>query len=184
MLLGLVIAGALSLVFAALFLVGERVFPTAHPPRESGSADGEWKRRKEIREYLTAIGERYAEGHAVAGHRVDFYLPERDVAITFDAMTYFRLESSPTYAILAEHEMPGMHLGERLPFETPDLQRSAVDATGTAFAALGLDPDASAAEVRAAYRERVKRIHPDRGGDEEAFKRLRAAYTEARRRAA
>lgn len=45
-----------------------------------------------------------------------------------------------------------------------------------AYARLGLEPGADEATVREAYRDRVKDVHPDRGGDEEAFKRVTAAY--------
>ncbi|ELK54581.1 DnaJ domain-containing protein, partial [Haloferax sp. BAB-2207] len=42
---------------------------------------------------------------------------------------------------------------------------------------LDLDGDASADDVKAAYRERVKETHPDsKTGDEEAFKRVNRAY--------
>lgn len=40
---------------------------------------------------------------------------------------------------------------------------------------LGLSPDASEAAIKAAYREKVKRAHPDAGGDPDFFK----AVTEA-----
>ena len=46
-----------------------------------------------------------------------------------------------------------------------------------AYRTLGLDPGADPDSVRRAYREAVKRVHPDTdGGDEEAFKRVNAAY--------
>lgn len=46
-----------------------------------------------------------------------------------------------------------------------------------AYRVLGLPPDADAASVKAAYREQVKRTHPDAdGGDREAFQRVNAAY--------
>ncbi|WP_144903978.1 J domain-containing protein [Halobellus captivus] len=46
-----------------------------------------------------------------------------------------------------------------------------------AYRTLGLDADADADAVRAAYRERVKTAHPDAdGGDEEQFKRVNRAY--------
>ncbi len=46
-----------------------------------------------------------------------------------------------------------------------------------AYRILDLDPEADAARVRAAYRERIKQVHPDTaGGDEAAFRRVRAAY--------
>lgn len=41
---------------------------------------------------------------------------------------------------------------------------------------LGVDLDASPQAIRAAYRERVKETHPDRGGEEATFKRVRWAY--------
>jgi hypothetical protein len=42
---------------------------------------------------------------------------------------------------------------------------------------LDLESSADQSDVRAAYREKVKEVHPDTtGGDEEAFKRVTAAY--------
>jgi len=199
---GLAIAGGLAALFTLLFAVGEWLFPTT--PVEAGpEASGEWKRRAEIREYLDAVDERYAEDRSVAGQSVAFYLPERDVAITFDARAFFRIEQTDTHAVLVEHEMPGLHLGARLPFETPevdfgpgpDSDCDADHALGSisgsepasieaAFSVLGLPPDASEAEVRAAYRAKIKEAHPDHGGDEETFRRVREAYTAASEAAA
>lgn len=46
-----------------------------------------------------------------------------------------------------------------------------------AYRVLGLPPDADADAVKAAYREQVKRTHPDaEGGDRETFQRVNAAY--------
>ncbi|MFB6146648.1 MAG: J domain-containing protein [Halobacteriaceae archaeon] len=192
LLAGLGGAAALTVIFAAVFAAGERFFPAP----SSGGPDrtGARRRRREIRDYLDAIGEQYAEEHPVAGHPVAFYLPDRDVAITFDARAYFDLEAADHHAILVEHEMPGAHLGARLPFETPAV--GGVGARGAAepspesrppvdrpFAELGIDPTDSVAEIRAAYRERVKEVHPDQGGDEAAFRRVQAAYASARERA-
>lgn len=44
---------------------------------------------------------------------------------------------------------------------------------------LGVNPTASEEEIKAAYRNKVKEWHPDYGGDEESFVRLRDAYTYA-----
>lgn len=41
---------------------------------------------------------------------------------------------------------------------------------------LGIDVDADVAAIRTAYRERAKETHPDHGGTEAAFKRVRWAY--------
>nr|WP_158205492.1 J domain-containing protein [Halomarina oriensis] len=48
--------------------------------------------------------------------------------------------------------------------------------TAEAYSILDLDPSADQSAVRSAYRERVKETHPDRGGNEEEFKRVTAAY--------
>jgi molecular chaperone DnaJ len=40
------------------------------------------------------------------------------------------------------------------------------------FAALGLGLEASAPDVVRAFRRRAMEVHPDHGGDPEAFKRL------------
>jgi hypothetical protein len=198
---GLAIAGGLAVLFAGLFAAGERFFPAA--PAEPRRANaGEWKRRAEIRAYLDAIGEGYAEDYRVAGAPVAFYLPSRDVAITFDGQRYFEIERAGTHAVLVEHEMPGGHLGARLPFETPDVGfdagpdgdggERAAGAGGrlgnvserrdaaAAFETLGVAPDADSEEIRAAYREQVKEVHPDHGGEAEAFRELQEAYTAAR----
>lgn len=175
---GLVVAVLIAGVFAA----GSRLFPDEH--REP-AAGGENRKRAEIRRYLRAIGEEFIENYELSGTTVEFYLPHRNVAITFDARAFFRIEATDTHAVLVEHEMPGVHLGRRLPFETPDLTAGpdTDETTRTAFAVLGLPTDASQAEVRAAYRQKVKHVHPDHGGDRESFNRVRSAYTTAREHA-
>ncbi|WP_435179724.1 J domain-containing protein [Halorussus sp. AFM4] len=171
-----------GVLIGVIFVAGQRLYPS--PPAEATRTTGEGRRRVEIRQYLTDIGETFAEDHFVEGQHVAFYLPERDVAITFDAGAYFRIERSPTYAVLVEHEMPGMHLGDRLPFETPDLDddEDRVDPTEAAFAVLGVPRGATLPEVKRAYREKVKEVHPDHGGDREEFQQVREAYTAAKNR--
>lgn len=49
--------------------------------------------------------------------------------------------------------------------------------TREAHRILGVEPGADEGTVKQAYRERIKEVHPDAsGGDEAAFKRVRAAY--------
>ncbi|QLD88528.1 J domain-containing protein [Natronomonas salina] len=186
-----------SVGVAAAFLVAARLFPDGNRTRGTRRSTEE-RRRVEIRRYLQAIGEGFVEDASVAGESVAFYLPTRDVAVTFDARTFLALERTPTYSILMEHEMPGVALGHRLPFETPDVfpdetEERAADrererfAPGgeseSAYATLGLPSGASDAAVRRAYRERVKEVHPDHGGDEAEFRRVREAYDTARQEA-
>jgi DnaJ-class molecular chaperone len=45
-----------------------------------------------------------------------------------------------------------------------------------AYRILDLDPGADEGRVKRAYREKVKVTHPDRGGDETEFKRVKNAY--------
>lgn len=53
---------------------------------------------------------------------------------------------------------------------------AAPDPRAQALALLGLEPGASAAAIKRAYRRLAKTHHPDLGGDVEAFRRLDAAY--------
>ena len=47
----------------------------------------------------------------------------------------------------------------------------------SAYATLGLEPGADQAAIREAYRDRIKEVHPDtEGGDEAAFREVREAY--------
>eukprot|EP00514_Thraustochytrium_sp_LLF1b_P002620 CAMPEP_0184522850 /NCGR_PEP_ID=MMETSP0198_2-20121128/8519_1 /TAXON_ID=1112570 /ORGANISM="Thraustochytrium sp., Strain LLF1b" /LENGTH=471 /DNA_ID=CAMNT_0026913739 /DNA_START=176 /DNA_END=1591 /DNA_ORIENTATION=+ len=41
---------------------------------------------------------------------------------------------------------------------------------------LGVKPDATPEELKKAYRKTALRLHPDRGGDEEEFKKMKSAY--------
>lgn len=51
--------------------------------------------------------------------------------------------------------------------------------TPRAVAALGLRMPCSEADLKRAYRRRVKRLHPDRGGDQRRFLLLQANFEEA-----
>lgn len=187
--LGLVAA----LLVAAAFVVGGRLFPapSATPKargdggqRSRSRTDGTSRRRAEYRDYLGRIGERFVEDRTVHGQTVAFYLPERDVAVTFDPGVFFGLEETDTRAVLCEHEMPGTALGRRLPFETADPEPTP-DQSGVsaAYDRLGLSAEADPEAVESAYRERIKTAHPDNGGDEEAFKSVQSAYETAKRHA-
>lgn len=180
LLAGLLLGAAATVVVAGLFYLGDRYLADPEPAssrRISGSA----KRRAEIRAYLRRIEEPFAEDHPVDGGEVAFYLPEREVAVTFDPQHFFRLEDGDVYPILYEDEMPGHQLGRRLPFEVPTIEPEpdASDPVTAAFEALDLPRTADESAVRDAYRARVKEVHPDQGGDEEAFRELKDAYATA-----
>lgn len=67
--------------------------------------------------------------------------------------------------------------GERSEGRERDAARQPTDINRVkAYRRLGLEPGADATTVRAAYRQKVKEVHPDRGGDEEAFKQVTEAY--------
>ena len=183
--LGLLLGLVASAVVAALFYLGDRFFPATERDHRTRSSytSGTERRRAEYREYLTAIGESYVESHDRAGYRLAFYLPDRDVGITFDPRVFFGLEDSPTHVILCEAEMPAANLGRRLPFEIPEDVRTpptSSDPIQRAYEQLGIAPDATATEVRDAYRSRAKETHPDRGGSSEEFKQLQEAYATAK----
>ncbi len=179
---GVALGALVSLAIAALFVLVERYLPGGAP---DPGQDGESVRRRECRDYLRAIDERFIENTEVAGETVAFYLPERSVAVTFDPRAYYRLDGSSVTPILLEHEVPGHALGRRLPFETPDPAGSpnSGEPVRQAFAALDLPPTADSAAVTRAYRDRVTDVHPDQGGDEATFRQLREAYTTAKRHA-
>ncbi|MFC7186653.1 J domain-containing protein [Halorubrum yunnanense] len=191
-LIGVAVGGVASALAAVVFYLGNRfVAPSVAAAGEDQTSAGDERRRREIREYLSAIDERFREDHALGEVAVPFYLPRREVAITFDAHDYFRLEGEGVYTVLCEHEMPGRGLGRRLPFDViepdwgpdPAVDPGGPDPVAAAFAELDVDRDADADEVKRAYRERVKETHPDQGGDEESFRRVREAYATARNHA-
>jgi hypothetical protein len=198
---GLVLGVVLSVGAAVAFAVGIRFAPSGGRDRGTASdshAGGTTRRRAEIRSYLGRIDERYTEDAALSGRRVAFHLVDRDVAITFDPQTYFALtepdgatgnaefdpdpEPDGLFVVLIEQEMPGHQLGRRLPFEVPELDDrgpAAADPVTEAFDALDLPTTADTDRVESAYRERVKEVHPDQGGDREAFTELQDAYATA-----
>lgn len=182
-----VLLGALAtVVVAGVFLAANRLFPD--PPAQSGGPDqGSLRRKAEIRDYLRRIDERFVEDADLDGTTVAFYLPERRVAITFDVHAFFAIrddEANGVHVILCEHEMPGRHLGRRLPFEVPEVHLGPDPAVGSpvtaAFDTLGLPANAGEERVERAYREKVKQVHPDQGGSREAFTEVREAYATAR----
>jgi hypothetical protein len=58
----------------------------------------------------------------------------------------------------------------------PSGEGETVAAAPPAHDVLGVEPDATQAEIRAAYKDRLKEVHPDQGGSAEALERVRDAY--------
>lgn len=170
---------------AAAFYFGDRLFPKSTQSYDHRRVDGSLRRHVEIRSYLNAIGEPFVEEYELNGLEVAFYLPQRDVVITFDPRVFFGLDATDTYVVLCEDEMPIANLGRRLPFEVEEPTRDPTPPTAdhsvaTAFEELGLEAGATEDEIRSAYRTQVKDAHPDRGGSEAEFKQLQDAYTTAK----
>lgn len=55
-------------------------------------------------------------------------------------------------------------------------KRQATPRGAKSYHVLGIQPGATRAEIKAAFRQKAKTSHPDHGGDPEEFKRLMAAY--------
>lgn len=209
-------AGAATLAVAAFALTG-RAFP-ANPLAGTRLGDrfGSTRHRGNVRRYLDAIRERYVEDAVVGDVRVAFYLPDRDVALVLSRAAADRLRHAETYVVYCAPRMRADQLADRLPFQTPTVERSrgarpgdtyrtTTDRTtgsragrrrqgagerqdartrvSRAFRTLGVPRDASVEEVQSAYREKVKDVHPDHGGSEEAFARVQDAYATAKRHA-
>jgi len=187
LLLGVGLGAVASAAVGTVFYFGDRLFPPVDREGQTGYVDGNLRRHAEIRSYLNALDERFVENADLDGLTAAFYLTDHDVAITFDPRVFFGLESAATYVVLCEDEMPVSSLGRRLPFEVDEPERSAGQRRRTAnrsvtsaFQELGLDAEASADEVRSAYRSLAKEAHPDHGGTEAEFKQLQDAYATAK----
>lgn len=189
LLAGIALGGAATGVIAGIFYLGDRYLASAGRVHRHGTErrrSGSAKRRNEIRVYLDAIGEHYEESHPIAGTTVDFYLPQRDVAVTFDGQSFFRVTETDTTAILWPEELPARLLGRRLPFDVPPIDETVRvrqgprnDAVRDAFDELGIPPSSPEAAIQDAYRDRVTAVHPDQGGSAEAFRSVQAAYAVA-----
>lgn len=199
---GLALGVVASVVVAAVFALGERYIPD--PERTGRRVSGTERRRDEVRSFFQAADEQFIEDHKLGATVVAFYLPERNVAVTFDPRVYLRLADGETFVILCEYEMPVASLGRRLPFDigmgtnagnrantangakggTTSAWRSPrAGSVDSAFDFLGLGRDADEDEVQSAYREQVKQLHPDQGGSQEAFQELQEAYATAKEHA-
>lgn len=63
----------------------------------------------------------------------------------------------------------------------PDIPAWARSETPRCLAVLGLRVPCSEEDLKRAYRQKVKKLHPDRGGDQRRFLQLQAQFEEALR---
>ncbi len=70
----------------------------------------------------------------------------------------------------------GLALIAQSMYEIPEWARRE---TPPSIAALGLRVPCTAEDLKRAYRKRVKRLHPDHGGDQRRFLQLQAQFEEA-----
>lgn len=112
---GLLLGVAASIVVAVVFALGERYIPD--PDRSGRRVGGPGQQRAELREIFDEADEPFLEDYQLGTTTIAFYLPDRDVAITFDPRAYLRLVDGPTHVVLCEHGVPGATIGRRLPFD-------------------------------------------------------------------
>lgn len=108
------------------------------------------------------------------------------VAVPFGAAAYFlwadatgRLQRRMRRraAARARHRAADGGAGHSTPPDREDDPGPGGQTRAEARRVLGVGADAGTEEIKRAYRERVKAVHPDReGGSDEAFKRVRDAY--------
>ncbi len=174
--IGIGVGSVVSIIVAGVFVVGGRLFPTDGEPTKIG---GENRRHLEIRSYLREAHIDFRENHHIGSIETEFYLPNEDVAITFDPHVYFQLESTTTIPVLCEHEMSIRALSRRLPFEIAQqtlLPPTQDQRVREAFDTLEISVTADPAQIQQAYRERVKHAHPDHGGTQSEFQDLQESY--------
>lgn len=112
---GLLLGVAASVVVALVFVLGERYIPD--PDRSGRRVGGPGQQRAELRAIFDEADEPFLEDYQLGTTTVAFYLPDRDVAITFDPRAYLRLVDGPSHVVLCEHGVPGATIGRRLPFD-------------------------------------------------------------------
>ena len=67
-------------------------------------------------------------------------------------------------------------LEDKSPLPEPPKPSPSEDSKQQAYEDLGLPPTASMKDIRNAYLKMAMKHHPDKGGDPEMFKRVKAAY--------
>jgi hypothetical protein len=106
-----------------------------------------------------------------------------DLTVTITFLTLFLLLPTLGFVFMAmdirrhlRSLKRGLAVMRRSFYEIPDWAR---DDTPRAIAALGLRAGCTAEELKRAYRKRVKKLHPDHGGDHRRFLLLQAHFEEA-----
>lgn len=150
----------------ALNLMGQRpIISTNIPLLRNGGFPAEWREPQDPGVAVYWEDEqRVRQGFGVDNWRT---LRENLRAATLALEAFRALKRSG-----AKHTIERTFAGLALPAEAGP----SVDAW---WDVLGLYPGASPTEIKAAYRERARFMHPDRGGSLEAWNRLNDAYARA-----
>jgi len=146
--------------------------------------------RMDIDDWRASIGNRHTKSNGLPLHNANpddpgFVLrwskDGEDFAVACDAYSRLRDNVRTVYKWVHETRMRGQR-----PVKTGDTEFAAarlpsgeddevIAGRQPPHAVLGIDPDASEAEVEAAFREKVKEAHPDHDGSTEAYKRVKRA---------
>lgn len=93
---------------------------------------------------------------------------------TEKVLQYIRYSVPPVYRV---YEDGTWYIHSKYAGNVSGLANSTTSVTDDdPYAVLHLRPDAPPAIIKAVWRELAKSLHPDRGGDKEAFLRAKSAY--------
>jgi len=101
-------------------------------------------------------------------------------AVACDAYSRLRDNVREVYLWVHETRMRGnrdvvIGQSEFAAARLPSGEDDAIAAEPPAHEVLGVDPDADEGEIRSAFRDRVKTVHPDQGGSVDAMRRVKRA---------
>jgi len=134
---------------------------TARHLIDEAASDAFWKQPPPELEGLALHFASFSRTLIESAHRMGVYVTRQE------------FESAQAFQGAAQAGSARARAGRRPPEPAESPSRAAAESR---FAALGLLPGASLADVKAAYRERVKQYHPDQGGSVQDFLRVQEAY--------
>ena len=138
---------------------------------------------------LERSGEIIRTDTVISGVDIPIYLPEHTTGLVFDPESYMQLHGSHR-VFLIQDNMPLAAVIEMLPFDI-DAPTNMVDTThsdddvGVARLCDSLDVDYTPEDpdsMLSDARQKMKEVHPDKGGSKEEFMRTVSAYKSLKRR--